>query len=153
MRSSVLEISPRDAAKIPRLPLDKGLKDAVADHLKHRWPYGTAKLAEKAYGLTPDRARDAVAGRCSLTTLEQILKRGGWSVALPILADVIGHAIAAHVADMRAQHDENTRRFAALGGGLLSLGADPDRVDPDLRPDRGELGGRAGDRNPVRRRG
>lgn len=153
MRANVLEISPRDAGKIPRLGLDKGFKDAVADHLKHRWPYGTAKLAAKAYRLTPDRARDAVAGRCSLTTIEQIFKAGGWSVALPIIADVIGHAIAAHVAEMRAQHDENTRRFAALGGGLRSLGADPGDLDPDCRSDRPELGGRVGSRSFDRRRG
>ncbi|MFA6043646.1 MAG: hypothetical protein WC718_01565 [Phycisphaerales bacterium] len=153
MTETYVEILPRNAGKIPRLNLDLGFKDAVADHLRHRWPCGTAKLAAKAYGISHDRARDAVRGQCSLTTLEQIVKRGGWPVGLAILAAVIGYGISAHFAEMKAQHDENTRRFVALGGGLLSLGIDPD-ADNSGRPlDRAELGRRLGDRSFDRRRG
>lgn len=103
--------------EIPRrLALDKGLRDAVADHLRHRWPVGTAKEAARTYDLTLDRAREAVAGRASLTTLEAIFKRGGWPVALAILADVIGHGIAQHIAELRARHEDHGKRLAALFG-------------------------------------
>lgn len=114
MTGAVVEIRQSNREIPRRLSLDKGLRDAVADHLRHRWPAGTAKFAARAYDLTLDRAREAVAGRASLTTLEAIIKRGGWPVALSILADVIGLSVAQHIAEMRARHEEHGKRLAAL---------------------------------------
>lgn len=122
-----MEISPRNAGKIPRLNLDLGFKDAVADHLRHRWPSGTAKLAAKAYGLSHDRARDAVRGQCSLTTLEQIVKRGGWPVGLALLAAVIGYGVEQYISDLRADHEERGKRLVALFGDSRGVSPVSDR--------------------------
>jgi hypothetical protein len=96
------------------LALDTGFRDVVADYLRRRWPTGTAKMAAREFDLTVDRAREAVAGRVSLTTLEQIFKRGGFAVALPIVAAVIGQSLAHYFREMRTHHETNGRRLAAL---------------------------------------
>lgn len=94
--------------------LDKSFREAVRDHLHHRWPSGTAKAAARAYGLSVDKAREAVAGRASLTTIEAIFKRGGPPVFLPILEEVWGASIARFFAEMGVEHAENGKRLAAL---------------------------------------
>lgn len=140
MRANVYEIPGIECGKPGKLKLDKGFRDAVADHLRHRWPTATAKNAAREYDLTLPRAREAVAGKASLTTLESIFKKGGWPVALAIIADVIGHGIAHHIAEMRTRHEENGRRLSSLFGDPGSgRGADRDG-DPGgaWSPDHGD---------------
>lgn len=110
------------------LRLDKGVRDALADHLRLRWPTHTAKHAAREYDLTLDRAREAVAGRASLTTVERIIKRGGFAVALPLIEAITGQSLASHFRDMRAAHEENGRRLAAMFGADPVGSAVPDRV-------------------------
>jgi hypothetical protein len=118
MRASVLEIPSIKLEKQRKMRLDKGLREAVAEYLRRRFPSGTAKSAAREFDLTADRAREAVAGRASLTTIEAIIKRGGWSVALPILAEVIGQQIARHLIELRQHHEANAGRLAALTSDL-----------------------------------
>lgn len=120
--------------------LDKGFRDAVADLLRSRWPSGTAKHAAREYGLTADMAREAVRGRASLTTLEQIVKSGGLAVGLQLIEAVTGDSLAHHFAELRNAHEDHGRRLAALfvdagpgagpaGGGAIGsarVGADGD---------------------------
>lgn len=98
------------------LELDKGFRDVLADYLTRRWPTGTAKHAAREFDLSLARSREAVAGRVSLTTLERIFKRGGFAVALPIVADVIGHSLARYFRELREAHDESGKRLTALFG-------------------------------------
>lgn len=94
--------------------LDKGLREAVADILRQRWPSGTAKHAARAFDLTVDRAREAVAGRASLTTVEQIIKEGGPPVALPLIEAVWGDSLSRYFAELRKSHEDHGERLAAL---------------------------------------
>ena len=116
-----------------RMSLDKGLRDATADYLRNRWPSGTAKHAARQFNLSLPRAREAVAGRASLTTIEAIFKRGGWTVALRILAEVIGQQLAQHLLEIRVSHDRNAARLAAITSDLWAVsdsrGDDPPGVD------------------------
>ena len=116
-----------------KLPLDKSFRDATADYLKRRWPTNTAKSAAKAFDISLDRARDALAGRASLTTIEAIMKKGGLTVALPLVEEVVGKSFAQHLREMQDAHEENGRRLAALVGDLLPLVADrhPDPASDD----------------------
>jgi hypothetical protein len=138
MRADVVEIPRTNLGKQRTLRLDKGFRDVVADYLRRRWPSHTAKNAARAFDWTLDRAREAVAGRISLTSLEQMFKRGGLQVALPIVADVIGQSLAQHLREMRTQHETNGRRLAALlwsdppGGDFPPGGHD---WGPGLAPD------------------
>jgi hypothetical protein len=115
MSGAVVEIPHIKWQSQRTLRLDKGLRDAVADLLRARWPSGTAKHAARAFDLTVDRAREAVAGRASLTTVEQIIKEGGPPVALPIIEAVWGDSLARYFADLRKSHEDHGERLAALG--------------------------------------
>lgn len=114
MRANVLEIPTTNRESQRNLRLDKSIRQSVRDHLKARWPYGTAKAAAKFYDITEDRAREAAAGRASLTTIEVIFKRGGPPVFLPILEEVWGQSIARFFIEMEQAHAENGRAIAAL---------------------------------------
>lgn len=113
-----------------KLKLDRGFRDVVADYLNRRWPTGTAKYAARTFDISMDRAREAVAGRVSLTTLEQIFKSGGFGVAIPILAEVIGHSLARYFRELRTAHDEQGDHIAALVGDWLPVAADRPAGDP-----------------------
>jgi hypothetical protein len=137
MTDQIVEIPGIKYGSQRTLGLDTGFRDATADFLRHRWPTNTAKQTARAFDLTLDRAREAVAGRCSLTTLEQIFKRGGFPVALPIVAAVIGQSLARYIRDLWVNHAENGERIAALWGGGRPLPADRHFADPDdALPDR-----------------
>lgn len=92
-----------------KLALDVGIREAVAAYLRRRWPTHTAKNAARTFRWTHDRAREAVAGRVSLTSLDQMFKAGGFAVALPILAEVIGLSVAAYL----RQQTETAAKAAA----------------------------------------
>jgi hypothetical protein len=133
-----VEIPRTKMGKQHTLKLDKGFRDVLADYLRRRWPSGTAKYAAREFDISLDRAREAVAGRVSLSTLERIFQRGGLSVALPIVADVIGQSLAHYFREMRTAHDESGKRLTALFGPFdVGLRAG-DRGDPGgawTRPD------------------
>ena len=131
MRADVVEI-PRIKWETQRkLGLDKSFREAVRDHLRETWPSGTAKHAARAYGLSVDKAREAAAGRASLTSIERIFKRGGPPVFLPILEEVWGERLARYFAEMRETYEQHGARLAAITGAWGDLGADRDSVGSD----------------------
>ena len=113
------------------LKLDKGFRDALADLWRARWPSNTAKHAARAYGLSLDRAREGVAGRASLTTLEQVVKRGGVLEGVMLIDAVAGQTLAQAQAELRKSHDEQGRRIAALVSNPFAVGPDRSFSDPD----------------------
>ena len=123
------------------LKLDKGFRDALADLWRARWPSNTAKHAARAYGLSLDRAREGVAGRASLTTLEQVVKSGGVLEGVMLIEAVAGQTLSQAQAELRKSHDEQGRRIAALVSNPFALGADRRSGDPDHD---GALAGRPG---------
>lgn len=148
MTEAILEIPITRRENQRSLRLDKSFREAIRDHLKRRWPYGTAKAAALEYGLTEDRAREAAAGRCSLTTMEAIFKAGGPPVFLPVMEEVWGESIAAFYAEQRKRNGENAARFGALVGAARPLAGDrssgagdlADREDPGLGARRSRVG-------------
>jgi hypothetical protein len=121
------------------LPLS--MREAIADHLRSRWPQHTAKNAARTYDVSLDRAREAAAGRASMTTFEAMIQRGGLSVALPIVEAVAGQSIAQHLREMRTAHEENGRRLASLfgpGGSGPGPGGDRPAGRPGASADRDE---------------
>lgn len=128
-------------AKQRNLKLDKSFRDALADLWRRRWPTHTAKEAARAYDLTVDRAREGVAGRASLTTIEQVIKRGGIGEGLALIEAVAGESAAHYFAELRKQHDEQGAQIAALASGPFPVGPDRTFGDPDTA---GALGRRVG---------
>lgn len=123
----------RDAQR--RLELDKGFRDALADLCRRRWPTGTAKNAARAFDLTLDQGRSIVAGKASLTSLEQVIKNGGWQVVFPLMAEVIGHSAEQYIVGARKSNEENGERLAALVWNMRALApsGEPDPADLDHR--------------------
>lgn len=134
MTGVIVEIPSAKWEKQRRLALGVGLREAVASYLRRRWPQHTAKNAARAFNWTHDRAREAVAGRVSLTSMEAMFQAGGFGVALPILAEVIGHGVLHFLQEQRKSHEEQAARLAAVAGGHLHLAAD--RADRDPGADR-----------------
>lgn len=128
---NVLEIPTLGMGIQRKLGLPKALRHAVRDHLKRQFPASTAKHAARHYGLTLDRAREAVAGRVSLASFEAILQRGGLAVALPIVEAATGECLAQHLHQMRTRHEENGRRIAALVGSFDPVATDRHFDHPD----------------------
>lgn len=130
MTAELMEIRHEFASSSPSLGLDTASRDALADYARLRWPSGTAKAAAAAWGLSMDEARGLVAGRASQTTIDKVMKRGRWAVALPILAAVIGQALDDFLRQEREQYVRNARRTEALERDLGALLGSP-AVDPD----------------------
>jgi hypothetical protein len=131
MRAAVVEIPHINWETQRKLELDKSIREAVRDHIRARWPNGTAKEAARAYRSSVDQAREACAGRASLSFLERIIKRGGPSHFLPIMEQVWGGSIARYWIEIGATHEEHGRRLAAVFGVAADLGADRPAVDTD----------------------
>lgn len=139
----------RHKVETPRIPgLDRGLREAAATLLRTRWPTNTAKQAARAYGLSLDQAKEAARGRASLGAIERIMQAGDMSDALHIVEAVRGQSIANHFREMRAAHEANGRRLAALfgpsdlgDGAGDRVAAGGSRVGPDVGGDAGRRTG------------
>jgi len=85
MGHSVMAFSPNLRAKRPGFSVDKTIRDALAEHFRREYPANATKTLSRDLGLSIDEARAVLEGRCSLNSLNQILKHknGGWSVLLP----------------------------------------------------------------------
>ena len=72
-----------------------GLENALARIVRRRGPGATIDNVAAEWGLTEGRARGVVYAQGSLKTINSILrhKRGGWAIALEMLASVIGEGV------------------------------------------------------------
>lgn len=146
MTGVLVEIRQTKAVTQRKLALDTGTRDAVADLARERWPSNTAKLAAREWGLTLDQARSAVAGRASQTTIDQIIKAGGWPVLFAVGAKVTGQGADQFLSELRASHENHAERLSALLGGW---GTDP----PSRFPHPGSVDDRQAERRVFGRRG
>lgn len=115
-----------------RIELDKGLRDGLADLCRRRWPTGTAKSAARAFDLTLDQGRSVVAGKASLITLEQVIKKGGWQIVFPLFAEVIGLSAEQYIIGARKANAEYDQRLASLVSNMWPVAASADPASADL---------------------
>lgn len=114
MRALALDIRTQNGFKRPGFSVDKSIRDVLADHFRRLYPANGTKLLAKDFGLSLDEAKGVLAGRCSLNSLNHIIKRGGWSVLLPVMGAVIGESLDQHIEKQREDHAEQDRRRDAL---------------------------------------
>lgn len=117
-----------------KFAFDKGLKDAVGDYLRRRFPSNTAKMSAKAFSLSVDQARAAVGNNPSLATIERIFKKGGWPAVVSIMADVLGTSITQYLIELREIHEQHAKRFGAVVTDLWPVHR-PRASDPDILGD------------------
>jgi len=114
MNEVVMDFPLNKGEKQRKLKLDKGLRDAIRDMLRERWPQGTAKYTAREFRMSLDQARHAVRGDASISAIEAIIKRGGLPVALALVEQVTGQSIARYFIEMRQANEDHGRRIAAL---------------------------------------
>lgn len=130
-----------------KLALDKASREALADLCRQRWPAGAAKLAAREWNLTVDEARGVVAGRCSFTTYDKIIKGpGGFLVGLHVLETVTGQCVAQFFqtqlqqAAKAAQHAQEHERLAQAAYRALETRSVAPREDRRAGQGSGEVG-------------
>ena len=93
MRAAAVEISPKD---VSRSSERFSSKNGIARYARRHWRQNTVKAVQTQWDLTEGEAKGVVYGHASQTTLDKIYQhpRGGWPVALYVLAVVIGADLA-----------------------------------------------------------
>ena len=136
MTGVLVEIRHNKRAAQRSLRLDSTTQAAVAELFRERWPSNTAKLAARAFNLSVDQGRSAVAGRASQSTIDQIIKAGGWPVLFALGAKVLSQGADQYLIELRASHEQERERVTALLGGWWPMAADrrsdPSHPDPAL---------------------
>jgi hypothetical protein len=129
-----------------RLDRARSLSAALAAYVSRRWPTGRRDAVAAEWRLTAQEARSVVEGAASKATIAKVFEknRGGWRVALPVMAAVVGQGLDEHMQEERARYDELARRADALARGL--------RADGDLAavPAARERAATAGERRSFR---
>lgn len=130
MTDAMMDFCPFDGGFSPR---DHGLRGALADYCQRRWPLQTQKHVQRAFDLSVDQAKGLLRGQASLGTFEQVLREGGWRVAVPIIGAVIGHGLAdfftSETKRLNHEAEERQRRAARLAEAESWLRTDDPGMD------------------------
>lgn len=123
----------------PNLAPTSSLSLALKDYVERRWPYGRRDAVAREWRLTDHEARSVCEGNASKATLATIFAsdRGGWRVALPVMAAVIGQGLDEYMQEERARYEGLARRADALARDLrpfADLAARPPGRERPPRP-------------------
>lgn len=71
---------------------DFGVEQALAAHVRNRWPTNTLAHIEREWGLTTGEARGCLYAQASRATLNKIIRhrQGGWRLGIELIARVTG---------------------------------------------------------------
>lgn len=132
---------------------DFGLENALAGHVRRRWPDKTIQHVQSVWGLTESEASKVVYGHASKNVLNKILhhKRGGMALFLDLIADVCGESVtdflqsqADRIAHEAAEQEKTAVRLYSLAARFSGRGG-----SGDLRADLSGLPrGHANDPHP-----
>lgn len=109
---------------------DYGLENALAKHVRNRWPEKTIAYVAHEWDLGEAEAGRVVYGTASKNTLNRILhhKRGGFSLFVELLADCCGTTLEDYIRQQaeRAAHERRTweaeeRRLETLRSRVAGL--------------------------------
>lgn len=109
-------------------PADYGIENALARRQRRLYPTNTIDLTAAEFRITTGQAKGAVYGTASRTTINAILKRGGWALTVELMADVLGQPLEDFIQRQaeRARHErerweEEERAHAARLSDLADL--------------------------------
>lgn len=121
---------------------DFGLENALAGHVRRRWPERTIPYVQHEWGLSESEAAKVVYAQASKNTLRKLLhhKRGGFSLFIELLADACSTSLEEHIktqakraADERRTWEAEERRQAVLASLVSSSRGDLGRADQSAR--------------------
>lgn len=117
-------------------PHDYGMANAAARKVRRDWPSNTIEATAGAFGLTYGEAKGVVYGTASRTTLDKMLKQGGWGLVVELAADLLGQPLeqfieqqAREAAHERARWEAKERSLVSLEAKLRARGPEPCRLD------------------------
>lgn len=89
MTGAVVKISNENCRKSD---IDFGLENALAAHVRRRWPTNTLDNIAREWGLTVGEARGVLYAQASRPTLNKIIRhrRGGWKLWVELIGAVTG---------------------------------------------------------------
>lgn len=134
-----MDFSTRFGAHRPNL-FKKRTRDALADLIAQRFPFGRRAAVRKAFSLTDDQARAACRGSPSWETFDQVLDEGGWAVALELLAIRFGEGVDQHLAREKHRHEQRAQQIGEVVADFRAA-ASPGRRDGVREPVRVASGG------------
>lgn len=104
-------------------PRDYGMANAAARKVRRDDPTNTIDATAHRYGLTTGEAKGVVYGTASRTTLDKMLKRGGWALVVELAADLLGQPLEAYIAQQAQEAANERARWEAKERALVSLEA------------------------------
>ncbi len=96
-----------------RRPADYGLANSAARKVRRDFPTHTIDQVAAKYRLTVGEARGVVNATASRTTLDKMLKRGGWSLAVELMTDLLGVSLDEFLEEERGRLDRERQSFEA----------------------------------------
>jgi hypothetical protein len=108
----------RDFYHRPRLTLDESLNRLA----RRLWPDRPGAGMRREWGLTASQSREVLRDRAGKTVLWQVLRTGGWDVALEIFEPVIGVPFEAYADQRRSAALDAFESMAALDFGPTMRG-------------------------------
>jgi hypothetical protein len=107
MNEGLCELRETNCTGREKRPHDYGMANAIARKVRRDWPAGTIDATAAEYRLTNGEARGVVYGTASRATIDKVLKRGGWALAVELVADVLGQPLEHFIEEQakRARHE------------------------------------------------
>lgn len=94
----------------PKREYDYGLENALAKHVRTRWPEKTIQHVMHEFGLTEPEASKVVYGHASKAVLNKVLhsKRGGFGLFIELVSEVTGETLESYITK-KAEEARNER--------------------------------------------
>ena len=121
---------------------DFGLENALARHVRRRWPDKPITHVAHEWDLSESEASKVVYANASKNTLKKIMhhKRGGFALFVELLADACGTTLEEHIRKQaeRAAHErrvaeEKERAWALMAARVSGRDLDDGRMDQPPR--------------------
>lgn len=109
-----------------------GIENALAAHVRNRWPTNTLDQIAREWGLTTGEARGVLYAQASRRTLNKIIRhrRGGWKLWIELLGSVTGVTFDQFIEQerLRIRHEQEAAaaRDKRLGEVVRYLRSGPD---------------------------
>src|SRR6185312_617058 len=98
-----------------------GLENALAQHVRRRWPKNTVCEVQRTFDLSEGEAKNVVYAQGSKRALNKALRRGGWPLAIVLAESVLGQSLRDFVDQERRKSLEASATLRSLGRDLSAL--------------------------------
>ena len=117
MTAMNMEISEQDYTRSANP--DFGMEHVLASYVRRKgW---SIKEIMARFDLTDGQARGVMYAAASRSTLNHVVKVGGWRIGLMLVAGVVGHTLSEHIEQRRANE---RKQYERMDASLRQMAAD-----------------------------